>query len=145
MVRGETSTDLCELFRSWIVHRQMSVGLLEREHFGRRMVRALFAEIQICRRTDPRGKPNSTFLIHHRVMVAGLAVPDRLLSPIWGGAHRRILRGRRLRIAYRVFYFRRGVPFRVQDWDEIRALLGGPVEYAVGVDGGLAPVSRNLI
>src|SRR2546427_461092 len=109
------------------------------------MVRALFAEVRICRRTNPRGEPNPTFLVHHRVMVAGLAVPDRLLAPIGRGAHRRVLRGWRLRIAYRVFHFHCGVALRVEDWNEIRALLGGPVELAVSVDRGLAPIGRNLI
>src|SRR6266567_1015825 len=80
-----------------------------------------------------------------RVMAAGLAVPDRLLAPVGRGAHWRILRRRRLRIADRVFHLRRGVAFRVEDWNEVRAFLSGPIELAVGVDGGFAPVRRNLI
>ena len=43
------------------------------------------------------------------------------------------------------FHFRGGVVLRVQDRDEIRALLRGPVELAVGVDRGFAPVGRDLV
>jgi hypothetical protein len=88
MVRREAGTDQRELPGRRIIHRQMSAGLLQREDLRRGVARSLFAEIRVCRRTNPRGEPDPTLLVHHRVVGGALAVPDGLGTPIgrrpWG-------------------------------------------------------------
>ena len=81
VMRREAGADQRELARRRIVHGQMAVGVFEREHLRRRMVRALLAEVRIGRRTHPRGEPDASLLVHHRVVIAGLAVPDRVRLP----------------------------------------------------------------
>ena len=55
----------------------------------------------IGRRAHARGEPHAPLLVEHRVVHAGLAVPDRLVAPVRRGRHRVLLRRRRVRIAHR--------------------------------------------
>src|SRR5262249_5707392 len=84
-------------------------------------------------------------VIHHRIVHAGLAVPDHLVAPIGRWAVWIILRRWRLGIAHRHFYGSRGVGLRIEHGEEVCALLGRAVELAVGVDRRLALVGRDLV
>src|SRR4029450_11966398 len=81
----EASRDQGELAARRIVHREMAAGALGRGYLGGRMVGALLAEIRMGGRAHARGHPHPSLLVHHLIVDAGLAVPDRLGSPIWGG------------------------------------------------------------
>src|SRR5713226_4305182 len=109
------------------------------------MVPALLAVIRIGRGTHARSRPHPSLLVHHLVVNAGLAVPDGFASPVGRGSQLCRLRGWRLRIAYRVSYLAYGMRDRIEHREEIRALLGRPVDLALGVDGGLAPVGRDQV
>src|SRR5215467_15281975 len=100
MVRGKTRPDESELARLGIVHGEMTVRLLEREELRRGMIRSLLAESGIVRRTHPRGEPHPPLLVEHRVVHAGLAVPDGLVSPVGRRGSRVFLRRRRVWIAH---------------------------------------------
>ena len=145
MVRGETRADQREFAVRRIVHREVTVGRFERDQLRRRMGRALLAEVRIRRRTDAGGEPGPSFLIHHRVVIARLAVPDGIRSPVRRGRHPVGLRGRRLRIADRMQHLGRGMAHRVQDRHIIRALLRRSIEFAVGIDPGVAPIGPDQI
>ena len=98
LVAGADQRDLAALR---IDHREMPRRVLHREHFRRRMVRALLAEVRIGRRADARGEPDLALLVVHRIVRRGLAVPDHLLAPVGRRRQRIVLRRRRLRIAHR--------------------------------------------
>ncbi len=145
MVGGEAGADERDLAAFWIVHGEMARGLLDRRELRRGMVRALAAEVRIGELADARGEPDPAGLIHHRIVHAGLAVPDHLVAPIGRWAVWVVLRRWRLGIAHRHFYRSRGVGLRIEHGEEVRALLGRAVELAVGIDRRLALVGRNLV
>src|ERR1700730_17762362 len=109
------------------------------------MVRTLLAELRIGWWADPRCDPDPTLLIQHRVMRAGLAIPNRFVSPIWRRSHRSIFGGWCIGIAYRVFHLACDIADRVEDRDEIRTLFRRPIERAIGIDSRVPPVSGNLV
>ena len=109
MVGREAGADQRERLSAPVVHRQMPVRALEREELRRRVVRALAAELRILGRPDARGEPDAALLVHHRIVDRGLAIPDRLLAPVGRRRHRKLFRGRRLRIAHRHPELRRRV------------------------------------
>src|SRR5262245_37185305 len=123
MMGGEARANEGELARRRIIHGQMAIGVFEWEHLCRRMVRAFLAEVRIGRRTYPRSEPDPSLFIHHRVVITGLAIPDRFGSPVWRGRHRVCLGRRRLRIADWHFYFGRRMRHRIEDWHVIRAFF----------------------
>src|SRR5215471_15559976 len=98
---GEARADERELARRRIVHGQMTIGAVEREHLCRRMLRAFLTEVRIGWRTHPCGEPDSSLFVHHWVVIAGLAVPDGVSPPVWRGRHWRLPRRRCLRITHR--------------------------------------------
>src|SRR5262249_61656952 len=98
MVGGEAGADERDLPASGIVHREMARGLLDRRELRRGMVRALAAEVRIGELADARGEPDPAGLIHHRIVHAGLAVPDHLVAPIGRWAAWIVLRRWRLGI-----------------------------------------------
>ena len=82
-------------------------------------------------------------LIEHRVVRAGLAVPDRLVAPI-GRRRQRVVLGRlRLRIAHRHLDGGCLVIDRIEDRHEVGAVLGRAVDQAIGVERRLALVGRR--
>ena len=144
-MRREASADQCELAGRRIIHRQMAVGLLQREDLRRRMARSLLAEIRVCRRAHPGGEPDPALLVHHRVVRGSLAVPYGLRAPIGRRLQRCGLRGRRVRIAHRMLDLAGRIVRRVEHRDVVGAVLGRAVELAVGVDGRIAPVRRREV
>ena len=79
-------------------------------------------------------------------MNVGLAVPDGLHVPIGRGRQDRIIGGIGcLRVEDRQFDLARRVLHRIDDRHEIGAELGRPVDQAVGVDGRIAPIGRDLV
>ena len=54
----------------------MPVRAVHRKNLGRGMIRSFFAKSRIVRRPDSRGKPHARLLIHHRIMLIRLAIPD---------------------------------------------------------------------
>src|SRR5262245_7182644 len=129
---GKARADERELARRRIIHGQMAIGGFEREHLCRWMVRPFLTEVRIGRRTHPRGEPDPSLFVHHRIVIAGLAVPDGFGSPVWRGRHRRLLGRRRLWIADRHFYLGRRMRHWIEDWHVIRAFFWRPVELAIG-------------
>src|SRR6476661_4289005 len=98
------------------------------------MLRSLLAKGGILRRANPRGEPNTSLLVEHRVVHASLAVPDDFVPPVRRRRRGVILGGRRLWIAYRHPDLSCLVIDRVQDRKEISALLRSSKDQAVGVD-----------
>src|SRR3984893_967163 len=145
MVGGEAGADERDLAAFWIVHGEMARGLLDWCELRRGMVRALAAEVRIGELADARGEADPAGLIHHRIVHAGLAVPDHLVAPIGRWAVWIVLRRRRLWITHRHFYRSRGVGLRIEHGEEVCALFGRAVELAVGVDRRLALVGRDLV
>src|SRR5262249_1539603 len=92
MVRGKARTDQGELSRHRVVRREMPIGFFNWERFGRRMVGALFTHIRIFAGPDTGREPDSSFLVHHGIVVESLAVPDRFRSPVSRRAERVVLR-----------------------------------------------------
>src|SRR5262249_54854504 len=126
-------------------HSEMAVGLFEWEQLRRRMVRPFFAEGRIGRRTDSRSEPDAALFIEHRVVHAGLAISDDLVGPVWRRCHGILRRCRGLWVAGRHVDLTRLMSHRVQDRYEICALLGSPIDEAVGVDRGMALVGGDLV
>ena len=145
MVGREARADQRDLAGPGVVHREMPVGLLEREELRRGMGRPLPAEIRIGRRADARGEPHAAFLVEHRVVHAGLAVPDRLRPPVRRRQHGVLLRRGRGGIAHQHLHLRRLVVHRIEDREQIGALLRRPEDQAVGVDARIALVGRDLV
>ena len=145
MMRAETGVDERELPGFRIVHGELAVGAFDGKDLRRRMIRPFSAEGRVRRPAHARGEPDPALLVEHRVVRARLAVPDRLRSPIRRRRHRVAPCRRRFRIADRHFYFARRMPHRVQDRNEIRALLGRPVNQSVSIDRGIALVARDLV
>ena len=145
MMRAETGVDERELPGFRIVHGELAVGAFDGKDLRRRMIRPFSAEGRVRRPAHARGEPDPALLVEHRVVRARLAVPDRRRPPVRRRRHRVVLRRRRLRIADRHFYFARRMLHRVEDRNEIRALLGRPVDQSIGIDRGIALVARDLV
>ena len=120
-----------------IVHRHPAVGAVERKLDGRRMARALLAEVGIVRLVAGRGEPDAALPVEHRVVVVGLAVPDVLLAPIGRGLQdldragvagperqRHVGRGRQHEV-------RRDVLHRIEDRHVVAGMLALPVQRPV--------------
>src|SRR5262249_13293770 len=75
MVSPEASIDEAVLHCLGIEHRYLPPRLLERKHFGRRMVRTLLAECWIIDPAHGRGKPHPAALVEHAVVIVGALVP----------------------------------------------------------------------
>ena len=91
MVRAEAGADQRELAALRVVHREMAVGALERQHLRRRMARPLPAELGVARRPHARGVPDAPLLIQHRIVARGVTVPDRRRAPVGRRRHRIVL------------------------------------------------------
>ena len=146
MVCPKTCVDKRELLGVRIIHCRLAAGTFEREQFRRGIVRSCFAESRIARRPESGCKPHPPQFIEHRIVRIGLTVPDRLVSPIGRGHENGVIRGGgRVRIADGQLHLARCILRRIEDWREIRALLGRPVDQAVCVDGGISLVRGNLV
>src|ERR1700751_5199176 len=99
MMCSEAGVDERKLVGLRIEHGNLAARSFGREQLRRRMVRSLLAESRILVRADSAREPGSSLLIHHRVMSGGLAIPNRLISPIRRGGHGIGFRCARLRIA----------------------------------------------
>ena len=109
------------------------------------MVGSLLAESRIVVGANAGRVPDAPFLIHHRIVCCCFAVPDRIGAPVGRGRHRVFLRGRRRWITHRMHHLARGACHRVEARHQVRAVLWGAVNLAVGVDARIAPVGRNFI
>ena len=145
VVRREAGRDQRPLVALRIVHREMTRRFLQRRDLRGRMIAALLAIGRVRVRADARGKPDAALLVDHRVVVAGVAVPDRLFGPVGRRPERQTGRGRRLRIAIRMFDHARRVRDRIEPRHVVGALLRRPVDPAVGIDGRLAFVGRHRV
>ena len=65
-----------------IVHGEVPVARGEREKLRRHIARSLFAEGRVVTGADSGREPYAPFLVEHRIVHVGPAVPDRFLSPI---------------------------------------------------------------
>ena len=96
-------------------------------------------------RPDAGGEPDPALFVHHRIVDAGVAVPDRLLAP----EHRRsqrVIRGAwRFRIEIGMLDELRRVVDGIEHRHEIRALFRRAVDHAVGVDRRVSLVGRNRV
>src|SRR5258708_11731305 len=101
------------------------------------MIRALLAEIRVGRGPDPGAEPYPSLAIHHRVVNARVAVPDRLLAPVGRGLHRQVRGGRRLGVVDRMLDEVRAVVYGVERRNHVGALLWRAVDRATGVEPGV--------
>ena len=145
MVGGEAGIDERELLGLGIVHGKLAAGAFDREQLGRGMVRPFLTKGLSGPRPDSGGEPDSPLFIQHRVVHAGLRIPDAFLSPVGRWRHPERLRGGGLRIADRHFHFGSPMFDRIQDGHEIGTVFGRTVNGAVGVDGGVPLVGGNLV
>src|SRR4051794_24582458 len=78
-------------------------------------------------------------------MRAGLTVPDRLVTPVRGGPERVVPRRGGSRIPHRHLHRIRDTLGRIEDRNEVGALLRRTVDATVGVHGRIALVGRDLV
>src|SRR5208283_3661394 len=95
MVREEAGVDVVPLLLLWIPDRELSAVLVQWHHLRRRMVRALLAEVRVVRPAEARAEIHAALRVHHRVVQAAAAVPNRLAPPVSRRLHRQVLRVRR--------------------------------------------------
>ena len=125
---------------------EVAVGLFEREELRRGMVRALLAEVRIVP-ADGLATVNQTRPFSSNIGLCMLVWLSQIgSSPQYGDG------AIGLSFEDGVFGSRTGIFTcvalccdRVEDREEIRALLGRAVDRAVGVDRGIALVGRDLV
>ena len=152
-MRREAGLDERVFLRLRIEHGEVADGALHRERLGRRMIRSRLAEGRILGAAHRRGQPQPPVASEHRVVVVDARFPDPLAAPV----------GRRLQRVER-----RGVPgteaerhaadraparlnvvatfFTGSRIGSVSELYSGePIERAVGVDRGIAPVAGDQV
>src|SRR5438093_5372104 len=90
-----------------IVHRELTIGLVERRDFRGGKIGALLAIIRILGRANARREPLAAFAVDERVMDTGMAVPNGFVAPIRRVPSSEIGRRRGLRIAVGMLHLRR--------------------------------------
>ena len=151
-MRAEACVDERVLHRLRVEHRHLAGRLLQREYFGRRVIRALLAERGVVPAAYARRQPQAPLLVEHRVMVIGSGIPELLIAPVRRGLHglqaRRMARPQRfghLGIRDRHLEERDLVALRIEDRHVVGRVLRRTVERAVGIHGRVAPVRRDQI
>src|SRR5947208_7056740 len=104
MLRGETGIDQGPLACFGVVHRKLAAGGLQRDDLCGGMIRSGFAVGGIGVWTNSGSEPDATLLVHDRIVDAGVAVPDRLVTPVRRMPVGEIQGSRRLRIAVGMLY-----------------------------------------
>src|SRR5262249_10931730 len=82
MVSGEAGVDVNPLLGLRVVVRDLAQPSFLRRDLRRRTVPTLLAAVGVRRRTDARAEPRTHVAIHHSVVDARMAVPDRVLAPV---------------------------------------------------------------
>src|SRR5258706_11519827 len=82
MMRAEAEIDGGELLGLGIIQLRLAARPSQREHHRGWMLRTFLAEGRVCRRANARRHPEPSLLVKHRIVDAGVAVPDRLGAPI---------------------------------------------------------------
>src|ERR1700676_302807 len=117
MMCAKTGVDERELFRLWIVHRELAATGFEGEQDSRRMARAFVAESRVFAAADSGSNPQATLPIEHRIVNIGLAVPDRFVAPVRRRRNNFIVCTRwRFRITHAEFHLAGRRPHRVKGW-----------------------------
>ena len=145
MMGRKTGADEREFPACRVIHRQMPPRRRDGIGLGGRVRRSLLAVIGIGGRPDAGRKPDMAFLVHHRVVHDGLAVPDRLVAPDGGRREEIVLRGRRFGVAHRMQHFARGVALGVQNGNVIGAVLRRAVDFAIRIEARIARIGRDLV
>ena len=152
VMRAEAGVDEGVLHRLGIEHRHLARRLLEREHLGGGMVRALLAEGRIVHAAHGRGEPDPALLVEHRVVVVGAGVPELLVAPIGRRLQRLDAGGmagperfRHFGILHRHLEERHLVGLRIEDRHVVGRIFRRAVERAVGIDRRIAPVRRDQV
>ena len=134
-----------------IVHRHAAVGAVERELNGRRVRRALLAEVGLSGLWPVAASQTRPFRSIIELWLLALLSQMFLLAPIGRGPEdldragvagperqRHVGRGRQHEI-------RRHVLDRVEDRHVVAGVLALPVQRPVAVDGRIAPVGRDQV
>ena len=145
VMRLEAGVDERPLAGLRVVHRELPAGLVERRDLGGRMVRALLAEVGVCRRPDPRGEPDPALLVHDRVVDRGVAVPDCFFAPVHRWSERQVARRRRLRVAIGMLDDGCLMMHRVEHRDVVGAFLRRSVDQAIGIERRRTLVGRDRV
>ena len=141
MMRTKAHVNQLELLGCRIIDGEVATAALEGKELRRGMARSLSTEGRGLRRTDGVGHPDSSLVIHHRVVEAGPPRPDDFFPVVGRGLEQRLwVRKRRIRIANRRRDPHHGVARRIQDIHIRSAELLKTVHEAVRVQGGIPPV-----
>ena len=131
-----------------IVDGQLTARARQREQLRRRMVGAFALQYagRVVRRAHDGRVPDAAFLIEHRIVRVGFAVPDRFVAPVGRRLRRRrAVRRRRARILHGRVERRRGVGLRIENRELVGRELGRAVELAVGVDRRIAAIGAAQV
>src|SRR5262245_43227276 len=107
----------------WIVHGELAIGSLQWRDLRRRMISACLTVIRILCGPDSRREPHASFLIDERIMDARVAIPDRVVAPVWRASSQEIQIGRSLWIAVGMLYLCRFIGNGIQDRHHVGALF----------------------
>ncbi len=128
------------------------IGALHRERLRGGVIRALFAEGRILRRTHRGGQPQASVASEHRVVIVDARIPDAIHAPVgrWLKCVER--RGmswpeaeRHARISHRRLERRRHVLHWIEDRKNVRAVLWRSDQRTVCVDRREASIARDQI
>src|SRR5215470_7678750 len=109
------------------------------------MLRALLAKVRICGGAYTGGEPHPALLVYHRIVNAGMAVPNDLVPPIHRGALWQVRRRRRRWIPIGMLNPRGLVVNRVENRDPVSAFLGRPIDRTISIDRGIAIVGGDRV
>src|ERR1041385_1766805 len=123
----------------------MTIGLVDRQHFGGRMIGPLLAEVGILAGADAGRKPDPAFLVHHRIVIESVAIPDGFGAPVSGRTKGVVLCRWRIRVADGMQDFTGRVRFRIQDRYPVRTVLSRSIDLTVGIYSRIAAVCGDLV
>ncbi len=109
------------------------------------MVRALPAKVRVRGGAHGCRDPDPAFMIEHRVMHVGLAIPNRFIIPIGRWLRHRRVGRLRIGIANSQGYTGCLMLDRVEHGQVVGTGFKSPVNLTVGVDGRVPPVCRHQV
>src|SRR5215467_4360554 len=146
MVRAEARVHESDLLSLGIIYSKLAAATLEWKQNRRRLVTPLLAEGRIVAGANSLRNPDSALFIKHRIVHISLTVPDGIVAPIGGRRHNLVIGARwRLWVTNGQFHLACRGTSRIEDREVIRAKLRSSIDPAVGIDGGIPLVGRDLV
>ena len=109
------------------------------------MIRARPAPVGVVPAAHPGGDPHPAQFVQHGVVHVGPGIPDGFIAPIRGFRRGRTGDGARLGVHHGQWNLVQGVIDGVEHRQVVGAFFQGTVDFAIGVDGGVAPVGGDQV